>query len=448
MAWFKKGSGTVVRSSLRAVPATVHDPFLNHADIIREDVLIEQSTERSSLNDVPKKTSWLTRGVLAIGLASLFSDISHEMATVILPTFLVSIGGSAAALGAIEGFADFFSSVAKLYAGYIGGRIRNKKWAASGGYFVTAMATGTLALATAWPHVLLARVVGWLGRGFRGPLRDTLMAEQTAPEHFGKAYGLERALDSVGAVIGPICCVVLLWCFVPLHVVFALTLVPGLTAAALMLWGSREVPVPVSTSRASTTELPPVFRRFLVAVALFGLGDFSRTLLILWATGEKVGFTGETAMTVPVLLYVLYNLVAAASSYISGHGSDIVGRKVLLVGGYATAAVVSILMVLDVRSIPMMILVFVGSGIYMGIQEAIERATAADLLPKPSRSFGFGVLASTNGVGDLVSSLTVGTLWHYVGPTAAFAYSAVFLTLGLILLTVWVPSRKVAVSGR
>src|SRR5207244_2076727 len=125
-----------------------------------------------------------------------------------------------------------------------------------------------------------------------------------------------------------------------------------------MVWGSRETDRAAPDQPRASTHLSSVYRRFLSAVALFGLGDFSRTLLILWATDEKLRFLSLSSMTLPIILYVVYNSVGSLSSYVSGHWSDVVGRKWVLVGGYATAAMVSILMMFDVRSLLIMIAVF------------------------------------------------------------------------------------------
>ena len=367
--------------------------------------------------------------------------MGHEMATAVLPAFLVAIGGSSAALGLIEGIADFFSSTAKLGAGYLGGRIQHKKWAATGGYLVTALSKASFALATAWPHVLIGRIAGWLGRGFRSPLRDTLLAEQTNPAQFGRAYGLERAMDAIGAVIGPLVSLLLVALLIHVRSIFWLTLIPGVLSAGFMLFGVREKAAPIDRKSLQSTPLPWAFRRFVLAVGIFGLGDFSRTLLILWATGEAVSFTGARGLTLPIGLYVLYNVVSAASSYISGRRSDTMGRKPLLLFGYVVAVGVSGLLFFDLHSVPMMALVFVGSGVYMGVLEAVEKATAADLVAAPQRSWGFGVLATVTGVGDLVSSLVVGSLWQYVGPRAAFGYSAAAMFLGTIALASLVPAH-------
>src|SRR5438270_3613993 len=148
-------------------------------------------------------TRWLNSTVLAIGLASLCSDVGHEMATTSMPVLLASLGATSAALGLIEGLADALSSFAKLYSGLYSDRLRRRKPLAVAGYFVTASGMASFALATQWWHVLLGRVGGWLGRGARGPVRNVLMTEATTPATHGRAFGFERAMDSAGAIIGP-----------------------------------------------------------------------------------------------------------------------------------------------------------------------------------------------------------------------------------------------------
>ena len=139
---------------------------------------------------------WLNATVLGIGLASLFSDVGHEMATTAMPALLATLGASSAVLGLIEGLADGLSSFAKLFSGLYSDRLRRRKPLAVAGYVVTASAMASFALATTWWHVLLGRVAGWIGRGARGPVRNTLLAEATTPDTYGRAFGLERAMDS------------------------------------------------------------------------------------------------------------------------------------------------------------------------------------------------------------------------------------------------------------
>ncbi len=378
---------------------------------------------------------WLSPGVVAIGFASLLSDVGHETATAILPLFLAMIGGSPFALGLIEGLADFGSSGTKLWAGYIGARLERRKLPAASAYFVTALATSAFALATNWLHILVARTVAWLGRGFRGPLRDTLLAEQVDPAAYGRAFGFERALDTIGAILGPLLALALVAAATPLRRILLLTVIPGMCAGLLFLTvrerGGRR---PGQSFRQMTAALPVSFRRFLVAVGVFGAGDFSRTLLILWAIGIGVRITGSGQLTLPILLYAAYNVVGAASAYVFGGWSDRLGRPSLLIFGYLLAAVVSALMALDVRPVMLMAGVFAGSGVYIGIEEALERAAAADLLPPVSRAFGFGALAAVNGLGDLFSSALAGLLWQVAGAPVAFGTAAVFSLAGAVLL--------------
>jgi MFS family permease len=163
------------------------------------------STSPSAAAVTPQKklpSRWTGSAVVGIGLASLFSDVGHEMATTAMPAFLASLGVGSAALGLIEGLADGASSVAKLVSGLYADRLRRRKPLAVFGYLMTAFGMASFALATDWWHVLLGRLGAWVGRGARTPVRNVLLAEATTPETYGRAYGFERAMDSVGAVIG------------------------------------------------------------------------------------------------------------------------------------------------------------------------------------------------------------------------------------------------------
>jgi sugar phosphate permease len=238
------------------------------------------------MNDAPRNhrtgQHWL-RAVVGFGIASFLSDMGHEAATAALPALLLTLGAPAAALGIIEGVADGLSSFAKLGGGWLADRPRLRKLIAVGGYLVTGIASGVYALATAWPHVLAARSAGWLARGVRGPARDTMLADSVAEELRGRAFGFHRAMDTLGAVVGPALAALLI-SQLPTRDVFLWALVPGVLAAVafagLVRRDDRPTPSPQPFWR-SIASLPPRFRRFLVAVFLFGLGDFARMLLIL-----------------------------------------------------------------------------------------------------------------------------------------------------------------------
>jgi MFS family permease len=225
------------------------------------------------------KKRWLNSTVLGIGLASLFSDWSHEIATTAMPAFLATMGVAAAWLGVIEGVSDGLSSFAKMASGFYTDRLQRRKGIAVGGYLVTAIATASFALATnAW-HVLAARGTAWLGRGVRTPVRKALLAASVSPDAYGRAFGLERTMDTLGAIIGPLSALILLQ--ISAHnyrFLFLCTLLPGLLAAAVIAFFVREdkrAPVPHISFGERLRLLPSLYRRFLVAVGLFGSGDFS-----------------------------------------------------------------------------------------------------------------------------------------------------------------------------
>ena len=362
----------------------------------------------------PARTRWLNSTVFGIGLASLLSDVGHEMATTTMPVLLASLGASSAALGLIEGLADGFSSFAKLWSGLYSDRLPRRKPLAVAGYFVTAAGMASFALATQWWHVLLGRVFGWLGRGARTPVRNVLLTEATTPATYGRAFGLERAMDSAGAVIGPALALVLA-AAVGLRWTFALTLVPALIAAALIAFLVREkprTPPPRVGLWQGVRSLPKSFRSYLVGVGIAGTGDFSNTLLILWATQAWTPrFGTERAASLAMGFYIGYNVVYTASCYVSGLLADRFPKHRVLAVGYAVAAIPALALLWPGDAFAKFGVVFGFAGLYMGVWETLENTTAATLLPGGVRGKGFGVLATVNGLGDFVSSAAVGVLW-------------------------------------
>ena len=387
-----------------------------------------------------KQAAWLNRTVLGVGLTSLFSDWSHETATAVLPAFLAAIGAGPAWLGAIEGIADGLSSFAKLAAGHHTDRLKRRKPLAVFGYAFTAIATASFGIATHAVHVLLGRSAAWLGRGVRSPAKKALLAADVPAHAYGRAFGLERLMDTLGAILGPLTA---LWILEATghsyRRVFLWTLLPGLIAVACFWLLVRERPVERKEPKSfllGLRALPAEFRRFLLAVGIFGAGDFSHTLLILYATKMLAPEYGMArAASMAVILYTLHNVFYAGSAYVSGWLSDQVpNRRTVLSGGYGLAVATALLLCTGTHSLWLLAGIFALAGLYIGTEEALEDSVAAEMMPREQHGMAFGTMAAVNAVGDFLSSLLVGALWSAFGVGAAFGASAVLFAAGAILI--------------
>ncbi|HXL21572.1 MAG TPA: MFS transporter [Candidatus Dormibacteraeota bacterium] len=390
--------------------------------------------------EAPAKKSWLNRTVLGVGLTSLFSDWSHETATAVLPAFLASIGAGPAWLGAIEGIADGLSSFAKLAAGHYTDRLKRRKPLAVFGYAFTALATASFAFATQAVHVLVGRSAAWLGRGIRSPAKKALLAADTPAGAYGRAFGLERFMDTLGAIAGPLTA---LWLLEATNhsyrKVFLWTLVPGLVAVAAFWLLVRERPIETREKKSfliGLRALPKEFRQLLVGVGVFGAGDFSHTMLILYASRMLAPGHGLVrAASIAVGLYTVHNVFYAGSAYLSGWLSDRVRhRKFVLAAGYALAGVTAILLCTATHSMALLVVIFVLAGLYIGTEEALEDSLTAEIVPREQHGMAFGTLAAVNAVGDFASSLLVGALWSAFSVQTAFAASALLFFAGAVLI--------------
>jgi MFS family permease len=390
--------------------------------------------------ETSENKSWLNRTVLGVGLTSLFSDWSHETATAVLPAFLATIGAGPAWLGAIEGIADGLSSFTKLAAGHYTDHLKRRKPLAVFGYAFTAFATASFACATQAYHVLFGRVAAWFGRGVRSPAKKALLAADIPPGAYGRAFGLERLMDTIGAIAGPLTA---LWLLEQTHhsyrKVFLWTLLPGLIAVASFWLLVRERPISSRVRQSFVTglrALPIPFRRFLAGVGVFGAGDFSHTLLILYSSRMLAAEHGiARGASLAVALYTLHNVFSAGSAYLSGWLSDHVPqRKFVLAGGYGLAVVTALLLCTGTHSFPLLAVISVLAGLYVGTEEALEDSVAAELVPKEQHGMAFGTLAAVNAGGDFLSSLLVGFLWSAVNVQAAFAASAVLFFVGAVMI--------------
>ena len=414
-----------------------------------------------------EKMRWLNRNIFAFGLTSFLSDFCHEMATAVLPQFMQVIGSTAAALGFIEGIADALSSFAKLGAGYHSDKIGHRKGWTVFGYLLTAVSKAVFAFALEWPLILLGRVVGWFGRGIRGPLRDAMLAESVNGQDRGRAFGFHRASDTLGAVLGPLAAFGLLSYFASHHemvkgfeqlfpsvaevgggeyrLIFLVTLVPGLLSVFSILFLVREKRRGRNHALRfwdTMNSMPKNYRVFLLAVGLFGLADFAPTLMILRATTTLEPEMGLLeASRIAVLLYLIRNIAYAAASFPIGAHSHKFSRCRYLAVGYGIAVITFLGFAFVMPSVSWFVVFFILAGVFIAWEDTIEGVAVRDFVNDDVAGTAYGLLGVVNGVGDFVSSLTVGMLWTAFGASWGFTYAALMGLAGAFFMAL-IPSGK------
>ena len=411
-----------------------------------------QDRSENTTHDTPAQAKgWMNRTVAGAGITSALGDFCYETTTVILPGFLAVLGIPAAALGLIEGIADAVASFTKMVSGYIADKLGHRKLLVLVGYGLTPVGQALIALATGWPLILLGRMVSWFGKGLRGPLRDAIVIQAVSPETRGRAFGFHRAADTVGAVLGPLLGVALLgsaqgWHWSddagPFRFVLWLSLIPGVLAVVAFLTlvqDPQHSPNPALRFYGSLRALPFRFKRYLGAVGLFGVGDFSHALLILAAATLLTPSMGVVqAAQVAGLLYVWRNVVQVAASWPVGWLADRVGHLPVLVAGYALGAATAVLTALafwwKVDGVALLAGIFCIAGLYVAVQEALESTVTAELAQADTITLSIGALGTVNGAAKFLSSASVGVVWTAVSPSFAFALAAGFMLAGTLAI--------------
>jgi MFS family permease len=352
------------------------------------------------------------KNVIVLGWVSLFTDLASEMLYPLVPLFVVQVlGASPGILGLIDGIAEGISSGLRWISGALSDRFRRRKPFVLWGYTISAFSKPIMGLAAfvlGWPMFLIGRCSDRLGKSIRTSARDALIADSSSAESRGLAFGLHRAMDTCGAILGPLVALLLLWNYprVPPWVFFV-AVVPGLISALLVVWFVRDIP-----HEPGTNQLPSLWQNFpkpfwllIAASALFSLGNSSDSFLIL--RSSEIGLS-----TVQVILaFMVYNVVYASASIPLGHVSDVIGRKPVVIAGWIVYACVYMgFATISHRAGPWVLLGVY--GLYQALTEGVTKAMVSDVVSPQQRAGAIGLFYTASGFGQLVASLIAGVTWN------------------------------------
>lgn len=394
-------------------------------------------------SSAPRGWRALPLSIWALGFGSLFMDMSSELIHSVLPLFLVTtLGASMVSVGVIEGIAEATASITKVFSGALSDYLGRRKFLLVLGYGMAALTKPIFPLATSVSWVFSARFVDRIGKGIRGAPRDALVADLTAPEQRGAAYGLRQALDSVGALLGPLLAVIFMIALAnDIRMVMWVGVIPAFIAVALLMLYVRDPKhaeggrVKVPLKMADARRLPLRYWLVVLLGAVFTLARFSEAFLVLRAqdVGLKLGF-------VPVVMIVM-NLLYAGAAYPAGAAADRMSHRTLLVIGLAFLVAADLVLAFAASTA----FVFAGAalwGLHMAFTQGLLAKLVADTAPKELLGTGFGIFNLVSGVALLLASVIAGSLWNALGPTATFLAGAAFAAVATVGLLAAVRVRR------
>lgn len=384
--------------------------------------------------------SALTRTVIFLGLVSLFADISSEMLYPVTPLFLTSVlGASMMNLGFIEGLAEFVASLSKNLSGRFSDHFRRRKVFVWLGYALAALSKPFIGSAANWSQVLVARSLDRLGKGIRGAPRDAWLSDSVPLKLRGAAFGWHRAMDNLGAFLGPLLALLLLKIYHDdLRRIYWLALIPGLIAVFFVFVApEHEGPAQAAAKPRALGKVsyPKNFLTYVGVWALFSLTNSSDAFLILKTQKEGL------PLTATILLYCGFNLSTALLSPGLGKLSDQIDRKKVLIGGFLLFAFVYAGFS-AAHELWHFILLFLAYGCYVAATDGVGKALAVDLVPAHLKASGLGFMAMVSGIGTLVASTVAGALWDHFGAGSCFLYGAFGSALAAFLMFLLLPKKN------
>ena len=387
---------------------------------------------------IPKNVIWLS-------LVSFFNDVASEMIYPLVPIFLTSVlGAPVAVVGLIEGIAESTASILKVISGWLSDKFKSRKPFAVAGYSFSAVSKVLLSLAFSWPLVLLARFIDRFGKGVRTSARDALIAESSDPAERGRSFGFHRALDTLGAVVGPLLALLAIKILDNnFRLVFLLAFIPAFIGILLLLFFVQDKK---NTENASHTfhfnwrDLDPSFKIFLLISFIFALGNSSDAFLILRA--QNLGLS----VSLVVLAYVLFNFTYALFSLPAGIISDKIGPKKVLLSGFLLFAGVYLCFGLAPSALILWLL-FPLYGMYMALTEGVGKAYISNLVPEAKAGTAFGVYQTTIGLCTFLASFIAGILWTYINVSTPFIFGSLTAVLSAFLFVILEKKLKTKNAG-
>ena len=381
----------------------------------------------------------IPRNVWVLGIVSLLMDLSSEMILSILPIFLVTgLGISVLSLGLIEGLAEGVASMIKAFSGALSDYLKKRKILMVIGYGLSALTKPFFALASTATWIFAARFVDRLGKGIRGAPRDSLIADSTSTKIRGTAYSLRQALDTLGALLGPILAIVILFLTTNnFRLVLWFAVLPAVLCIVVLIFGVKESTIKKNIPRKKLyflfknfLKITPVIWLFFLTVFILNLGHFSEAFLLLRSQeiGLKVSF-------IPIV-FVVMNAAYATVAVPFGHLADKKGFFILIVYGFLILVLSNIILALT-NSIEWMFVGIIFWGIHLGMTQGLLLAMVAKLSPLELRGTSFGLFHAITGVALLIANLTAGYLWQYYNSGLIFIVSAIITSVGITFFILW-----------
>ncbi|MCD6471218.1 MFS transporter [bacterium] len=379
-----------------------------------------------------KKIKVISLNIILLGIVSFFNDLSSEMIMPILPMFITALGGSSMIVGLIGGLRDSISSILKVFAGFWSDKFGKREIFVFSGYLTSALFKLFLAFSKAWQHVLIFAGLERIGKGLRTAPRDTIIAD-SMPKQRGKGFGIHRAMDTFGAIVGSVIVFLLFWFwgFSFKSIIFLAAILAFFSLIPLSFVKEKRRKPENINLKIGLKSLPQSLKLFILVSSIFALANFSYMFFILKA---QEYFTGKLSIGAPILLYTLFNIFYALFAVPFGKLSDKIGKKKVIIFGYLLFSLTSLGFAL-LKSLTGFIILFALYGIVYAIVDGNQRAYISDLSPEELRATALGTFHTITGLAALPGSLIAGFLWQ-IKPSMTFIYGSVTSIISVILFII------------